>query len=76
MQKEGGSECYHPGLEKGIVSKLNSILPNCLQTLILQFNIDGPPIFKISKLQFNKASQQLTQNHPTSPPARPHGLHN
>ena len=49
----GGGEYHHFGLAKGILSKLNSIhLPSCLQTIRLQFNIDGLPIFKSSKVQF------------------------
>ena len=49
----GGGEYHHFGLAKGILSKLNSIhLPSSLQTIRLQFNIDGLPIFKSSKVQF------------------------
>lgn len=53
VERVGGGEYYHIGLEKGILSRLSSILlPEYLQTLKLQFNIDGLPIFKSSKLQF------------------------
>ena len=54
VERLGGGEYYHFGLAKGILSKLSSILhlPNYLRVLKLQFNIDGLPLFKSSKIQF------------------------
>ncbi|KAL2103176.1 hypothetical protein ACEWY4_000044 [Coilia grayii] len=49
----GGGEYFHFGLAKGILSKLSTIhLPDSIQTIRVQFNIDGLPVFKSSKLQF------------------------
>lgn len=51
--KMDGGEYHHFGLAKGLVSRLKSlILPAKLNDLKLQFNIDGLPLFKSSKLQF------------------------
>ncbi|KAL2102394.1 hypothetical protein ACEWY4_001562 [Coilia grayii] len=53
VQTVGNGEYFHFGLTKGILSKLSTIhLPNAIETITLQFNIDGLPIFKSSKLQF------------------------
>ncbi|XP_034060980.1 uncharacterized protein LOC117546329 isoform X1 [Gymnodraco acuticeps] len=51
-QMQGG-EYYHFGLVQGILSRLKCLsLPVSLRTLTLQFNIDGLPLFKSSRLQF------------------------
>lgn len=51
--KMEGREYYHFGLAKGIVSRLKSlILSEQLQTVKLQFNLDGLPLFKSCTLQF------------------------
>lgn len=48
-----GGEYYHFGLAKGLLSRLKCLtLPADLYTLKLQFNIDGLPLFKSSKVQF------------------------
>ena len=48
-----GGEYYHFGIVKGVLSRLACLsLPATLTTFNLQFNIDGLPLFKSSKLQF------------------------
>lgn len=48
-----GGEYYHFGLANGLMSRLKSLtLPANLNTLKLQFNIDGLPLFRSSRLQF------------------------
>lgn len=52
-QFSGRPKYHHFGLAKGLVSQLKSlILPAKLKDLKLQFNIDGLPLLKSSKLQF------------------------
>ncbi len=51
--KMDGGEYYHFGLAKGLLSRLKCLtLPTDLHTLKLQFNIDGLPLFRSSKVQF------------------------
>ncbi len=51
--KMEGGEYYHFGLAKGLLSRLKCLtLPTDLHTLKLQFNIDGLPLFRSSKVQF------------------------
>ncbi|XP_060785073.1 uncharacterized protein LOC132891481 isoform X2 [Neoarius graeffei] len=53
LQTVGNGEYFHFGLAKGILSKLSTIhLPDVIQTIRVQFNIDGLPIFKSTRLQF------------------------
>lgn len=48
-----GGEYYNFGIVKGVLSRLACLsLLATLTTLTLQFNIDGLPLFKSSKLQF------------------------
>ncbi|KAL2086019.1 hypothetical protein ACEWY4_017078 [Coilia grayii] len=48
-----GGEYYHFGLVNGLLSRIKCLsLPVNLTTLLVQFNIDGLPLFKSSKLQF------------------------
>ena len=48
-----GGEYYHFGIANGLMSRLKSLtLPANLNTLKLQFNIDGLPLFRSSRLQF------------------------
>lgn len=52
-KKMEGGEYYHFGLTNGLMSRLKSLtLPANLNTLKLQFNIDGLPLFRSSRLQF------------------------
>ena len=51
--KIDGGDYYHFGLIKGVLSRLACLkLPRTLNILTLQFNIDGLPLFRSSKLQF------------------------
>ncbi|XP_060772163.1 uncharacterized protein LOC132883046 isoform X1 [Neoarius graeffei] len=53
LQTVGNGEYFYFGLAKGILSKLSTIyLPDVIQTIRVQFNIDGLPIFKSTRLQF------------------------
>lgn len=48
-----GGEYYHFGIVQGVLSRLKCLsLLAVPSTLVLQFNIDGLPLFKSSKLQF------------------------
>ncbi|KAK7893047.1 hypothetical protein WMY93_022199 [Mugilogobius chulae] len=48
-----GGEYYHFGLVKGIILRLKGLrLPDSIKSVSLQFNIDGLPLFKSSRLQF------------------------
>ncbi|KAL6472618.1 hypothetical protein MHYP_G00188060 [Metynnis hypsauchen] len=52
-RKMGNGQYYHFGLEQGLLSRLKCLVfPADVIKLKLQFNIDGLPLFKSSRLQF------------------------
>ena len=63
-----GGEYHHFGLVQGILSRLKCLtLPVNLTALTLQFNIDGLPLFKSSRLQFWPILAMLKCDYTKSP---------
>lgn len=63
-----GGDYYHFGIVKGVLSRLACLcVPSTMTTINIQFNIDGLPLFKSSKLQFWPILGCLTCDYTKSP---------
>ena len=61
-----GGEYYHFGLATGVMSRLKS-LTLLANTVWMQFNVDGLPLFKSSRLQFWPILATVNVDHTRSP---------
>ena len=65
-KKMEGGEYYHFGLATGLMSRLKS-LTLLANTVWMQFNVDGLPLFKSSRLQFWPILATVNVDHTRSP---------